>query len=77
MPKAKTNRGAVKRVRVSKKGRIKFRHAFTSHLDATYLLLVDSALNATSYTITIVYSEATPRNRLGSGPCRPSRTGAT
>ena len=32
MPKAKTNRGAVKRVRVSKKGRIKFRHPFTSHL---------------------------------------------
>ncbi len=32
MPKAKSNRGAVKRVRVSKKGRIKFRHSFTSHL---------------------------------------------
>ena len=32
MPKAKTNRGARKRVRVSKKGKIKFRHPFTSHL---------------------------------------------
>ena len=32
MPKAKSNRGAVKRVRVSKKGKVKFRHAFTSHL---------------------------------------------
>lgn len=32
MPKAKTNKAARKRVRVSKKGRIKFRHPFTSHL---------------------------------------------
>jgi large subunit ribosomal protein L35 len=32
MPKMKTNKSARKRVRVSKKGRIKFRHAFTSHL---------------------------------------------
>ena len=32
MPKAKTNRGAVKRVRVTKSGKIKFRHPFTSHL---------------------------------------------
>ena len=32
MPKAKSNRGAVKRVRVTKSGKIKFRHPFTSHL---------------------------------------------
>ena len=32
MPKAKTNRGARKRVRVSKSGKVKFRHPFTSHL---------------------------------------------
>lgn len=32
MPKAKTKKCAVKRVRVSKKGKIKFRHSFTSHL---------------------------------------------
>lgn len=32
MPKAKTNKSARKRVRVSKKGRVKFRHSFTSHL---------------------------------------------
>lgn len=32
MPKAKTNKGVVKRVRVSKKGKVKFRHPFTSHL---------------------------------------------
>ncbi|MBL4849841.1 MAG: 50S ribosomal protein L35 [Planctomycetes bacterium] len=32
MPKAKTHKGARKRVRVSKKGRVKFRHSFTSHL---------------------------------------------
>ena len=32
MPKGKTNKGARKRVRVSKKGRVKFRHSFTSHL---------------------------------------------
>lgn len=34
MPKAKTNKAAVKRVRVSKKGRIKFRHPYTSHLNS-------------------------------------------
>ena len=34
MPKAKTNKGAVKRVRVTKKGKIKFRHPFTSHLNS-------------------------------------------
>jgi large subunit ribosomal protein L35 len=32
MPKAKTNKAVVKRVRVSKKGKVKFRHPFTSHL---------------------------------------------
>ena len=32
MPKAKSNRGAVKRVRVTKSGKVKFRHPFTSHL---------------------------------------------
>tara|TARA_R110002072_G_scaffold59553_2_gene151827 strand:- start:444 stop:656 length:213 start_codon:yes stop_codon:yes gene_type:complete len=32
MPKAKTKKAAQKRVRVSKKGRVKFRHPFTSHL---------------------------------------------
>ena len=32
MPKAKTNKGARKRVRVSKTGKVKFRHPFTSHL---------------------------------------------
>ena len=32
MPKAKSNRGVAKRVRVSKKGKVKFRHSFTSHL---------------------------------------------
>ncbi len=32
MPKAKTKKCAVKRVRVSKKGKVKFRHSFTSHL---------------------------------------------
>lgn len=32
MPKAKTNKGARKRVRVSKNGKVKFRHPFTSHL---------------------------------------------
>lgn len=32
MPKAKTKKSAVKRVRVSKKGKVKFRHPFTSHL---------------------------------------------
>lgn len=32
MPKAKTNKSARKRVRISKKGRVKFRHPFTSHL---------------------------------------------
>jgi large subunit ribosomal protein L35 len=32
MPKAKSNRGARKRVRVSKSGKVKFRHPFTSHL---------------------------------------------
>ena len=32
MPKQKTNKAARKRVRVSKKGRVKFRHSFTSHL---------------------------------------------
>ena len=32
MPKGKTNKAARKRVRVSKKGRVKFRHPFTSHL---------------------------------------------
>lgn len=32
MPKAKSHRGACKRVRVSKSGKIKFRHPFTSHL---------------------------------------------
>ena len=32
MPKAKTKKCAVKRVRVTKTGKIKFRHSFTSHL---------------------------------------------
>ncbi len=32
MPKAKTKKCATKRVRVSKKGKVKFRHPFTSHL---------------------------------------------
>lgn len=32
MPKAKTHKGARKRVRVSKTGKVKFRHPFTSHL---------------------------------------------
>ena len=32
MPKAKTNKGVAKRVRVSKKGKVKFRHPFTSHI---------------------------------------------
>jgi len=32
MPKAKTNKGVVKRVRVTKSGKIKFRHTFTSHI---------------------------------------------
>ena len=32
MPKAKTNKSARKRVRISKNGRVKFRHSFTSHL---------------------------------------------
>ena len=32
MPKGKTNKGARKRVRVSKSGKVKFRHSFTSHL---------------------------------------------
>jgi len=32
MPKAKTNKGVVKRVRVTKNGKIKFRHTFTSHI---------------------------------------------
>ncbi|MGE0708189.1 MAG: 50S ribosomal protein L35 [Planctomycetota bacterium] len=32
MPKAKTNKSARKRVRVSKKGKVKFGHPFTSHL---------------------------------------------
>jgi large subunit ribosomal protein L35 len=32
MPKAKTNKSVRKRVRVTKSGKIKFRHSFTSHL---------------------------------------------
>ncbi|MCA8923150.1 MAG: 50S ribosomal protein L35 [Planctomycetes bacterium] len=32
MPKAKTHKGARKRVRVTKTGKIKFRHTFTGHL---------------------------------------------
>lgn len=32
MPKAKTNKSARKRVRISKSGKVRFRHAFTSHL---------------------------------------------
>lgn len=32
MPKAKTHKGVRKRVRVSKTGKVKFRHPFTSHL---------------------------------------------
>lgn len=32
MPKAKTKKSVTKRVRVSKKGKVKFRHPFTSHL---------------------------------------------
>lgn len=32
MPKAKTHKGARKRVRVSKTGKVKFRHPYTSHL---------------------------------------------
>jgi large subunit ribosomal protein L35 len=34
MPKAKTNKGTKKRVRVSKNGKVKFRHAFTGHLQS-------------------------------------------
>jgi large subunit ribosomal protein L35 len=36
MPKAKSNRGVAKRVRVSKKGKVKFRHPFTSHLMSSF-----------------------------------------
>lgn len=32
MPKGKTNKSARKRVRVTKSGKVKFRHSFTSHL---------------------------------------------
>lgn len=32
MPKAKTKKCVVKRVRVTKTGKVKFRHNFTSHL---------------------------------------------
>ena len=32
MPKAKTNKATKKRVRVTKSGKIKFRHPYTSHL---------------------------------------------
>jgi large subunit ribosomal protein L35 len=35
MPKAKTNKGTKKRVRVSKNGKVKFRHAFTGHLQSS------------------------------------------
>jgi large subunit ribosomal protein L35 len=34
MPKAKTNKGAKKRVRVTKSGKVKYRHAFTGHLQS-------------------------------------------
>lgn len=32
MPKAKTNKGTKKRVRVTKNGKVKFRHVNTGHL---------------------------------------------
>lgn len=32
MPKAKTHKGAAKRVRVTKTGKVKFRHVNTGHL---------------------------------------------
>lgn len=35
MPKPKTNKGTKKRVRVTKTGKVKFRHAFTGHLQSS------------------------------------------
>jgi large subunit ribosomal protein L35 len=34
MPKAKTNKATKKRVRVTKTGKVKFRHAYTGHLQS-------------------------------------------